>query len=914
MSEPHGHRFGLPCARFARRRSVSLAACAAIGMVGLTPGVAHAGDGTFPTQPVGSPFAVGNLPTSVAIGDLNSDGNEDLAVANLNSDNVTVRLGAGDGTFATQPAGSPFATGDEPRSVAVGDFDADGDEDLAVANEQSDNVTIRLGAGDGTFATQPAGSPFATGDEPRSVAVGDFDADGDEDLAVANVRSANVTILLNAGDGTFPTQPVGSPFAAGTGPISVAVGDFDADGNEDLAVANLSSNNVTIRLGAGDGTFATQPTGSPFAAGTGPISVAVGDFDADGNEDLAVANFGSDNVTIRLGAGDGTFATQAVGSPFAAGDGPVSVGIGDLNSDGDEDLAVANRNSSKVTILLDAGDGTFATEPVGSPFAAGFFPQSVALGDLDADGNEDLATANYGSDNITVRLGAGTPLLADNLLQNGGIEGSGAARKTDQSPALPGAWQRASGRFTFARYGIAKGPPRHVAAARWEGGLNAFWGGPVAADSAATQTVSVADQAEAIDGGLLDATLTADLGGRRTEGDRMRALATFLDGANAPLGTIVLGPLTAAQRTNRTVLLRRSDTVAVPAGTRKVEVRLEADHVVGPTNDAYADNVKLTLSEPACDIVGTPAKDVLVGTAAPETICGLAGNDRIEGVGGNDTLLGGSGSDNLIGGPDDDTLEGGPGGDILDGGLGADSLSGGEGSGDVASYRWRTVAIGASIGDGSNDGAIASDGTPEEFDDVLADVERLRGGSAADTLVGDADRNRLIGGGGPDHLLGGGSADLLVGEGGADTLEGQAGAGDLLNGGAGADLLSGGAGTEDMVTYESRESAVEASIGDGANDGAPGGEGDDVLGDVERLRGGAGNDTLIGDANRNRLIGGPGDDELVGGAGSDSLRGEAGADHLDALDGPPYRDVLICGPDVDTHAADPADNVGGDCE
>ncbi len=351
-------------------------------------------------QASGSPFTVGSGPTSVAVADFNGDGVADLAVANSGDNTVSVLLGNGSGGFTTASS-SPFAVGLGPTSVAVADFNGDGVADLAVANQNSNNVTVLLGNGSGG-STAASGSPFAVGTQPVSVAVADFNGDGIADLAVANWGSNNVTVLLGNGSGGFAAAS-GSPFAAGTLPPSVAVGDFNGDGIADLAVANSGDNTVSVLLGNGDGTF-TVASGSPFAVGSGPVSVAVADFSGDGIADLAVANHLGGTVTVLLGNGSGGF-TAASGSPFPAGGYPVSVAVGDFNGDGKTDLAVANAGSNNVTVLLGNVSGGF-TPASGSPIAVGSAPGSVAVADFNGDGKTDLAVANGGSNNVTVLLGA----------------------------------------------------------------------------------------------------------------------------------------------------------------------------------------------------------------------------------------------------------------------------------------------------------------------------------------------------------------------------------------------------------------------------------------------------------------------------------------------------------------------------
>jgi hypothetical protein len=368
--------------------------------------------GSF-TAASGSPLTVAGSATSVAVGDFNGDGIPDLATAS--GDSVTVMLGGGTGGFNPAP-GSPFAVGSDPNSVVVGDFNGDGIQDLAVANYFDNNVTVLLGNGSGGFTPAP-GSPFAVGTNPYCVVVGDFNGDGIQDLATANWAGSSLSVLLGNGSGGF-TAATGSPFAAGINPRFVVVGDFNRDGIEDLAAVNRNGNNLTVLLGNGSGGF-TAATGSPFAVGTSPTSLAVGDFNGDGNPDLAIGNEGSNNVTVFLGNGLGGF-TSPVGSPFAVGSAPYSVVAADVNGDGIQDLIVANANSSNVTVLLGNGSGGF-TPAAGSPYAAGTEPLSVAVGDFNGDGIEDLATANYAVNTVTVLLGvtAGSSTITGSVEWNG---------------------------------------------------------------------------------------------------------------------------------------------------------------------------------------------------------------------------------------------------------------------------------------------------------------------------------------------------------------------------------------------------------------------------------------------------------------------------------------------------------------
>src|SRR5437667_368437 len=263
--------------------------------------------GEFPAPNFTAPgtFDAGANCFSVAVGDFNGDGASDLAVADIDSDKVSVLLSRGDGTF--QPAAN-YAVGMAPVSVAVADFNGDGKLDLAVASYHVwDNsklgftngiVSVLLGKGDGSFR---AAVNYSAGMRPFSIAVSDFNGDGKPDLAVANFISGDVSVLLGKGDGTFQAAV---NYVAGVYRVAAVVSDFNSDGGPDMVVANEESDNVSVMLGKGDGTFQSAVN---YCAGAGPRSVAVGDFNKDGKTDLIVANWFSRHVSMLVGKGDGTF-------------------------------------------------------------------------------------------------------------------------------------------------------------------------------------------------------------------------------------------------------------------------------------------------------------------------------------------------------------------------------------------------------------------------------------------------------------------------------------------------------------------------------------------------------------------------------------------------------------------------------
>src|SRR5712664_1195216 len=382
-----------------------------------------------------SNYAVGTQPQTVAVGDFRGIGVQDLAVVNAGSNTVSVLLGNGDGTFQ---AARSYPVGLKPTAVAVSALRGTTVQDLFVANEASTTVSVLLGNGDGTF--QPA-RDFLVGNGPYFVAVGDFRGIGRNDLVTANFgrntpTDNTISVLLGNGDGTF--QPA-QTYVADRGPIALGVGNFRGIvGRQDLVVVNYGSTTVSVLLGNGDGTF--QPARNyPVGCSSGPCgsAVAVADFRSNGIQDLAVAIYGANGtattVSVLLGNGDGTFQGP---QSYGVGTGPTSIAVGDFRGIGRKDLVTANwqgNAGNTVSVLLGSGDGTFQTA---QNFPTGIGVAAVAVGTFTRSGRQDLATANYNAGTVSVLLNTTAPATSYTLTVNKAGTGSGTVTSSDTPPSI----------------------------------------------------------------------------------------------------------------------------------------------------------------------------------------------------------------------------------------------------------------------------------------------------------------------------------------------------------------------------------------------------------------------------------------------------------------------------------------------
>jgi len=472
-------------------------------------------------------FAVGNNPVALASSDFNNDNLPDLAVANQNDNTISVLLNQDNGNFVAA-TNSPFtlaSTETGPSAIATATFGnafttSSGvtslAPDLVIANSTSNNVTILLGNGDGTFQ-EATGSPYAVGKNPSSVLVADFNGDGNPDFAVANKDDNTISIFKGDGQGGFTEFP-GSPFPltntsaiSEKGPIAMVTANFRGTTNKsnnspevDLAVVNQSTNNVSILLGFVDSNSNisfTEAPNSPITVGSSPVAIATGDLNSDTVPDLAVVNQGDNTVSVLLGSNnlDGTFAA-ASGSPLPTATTPAGIVIANFTGGNFPSLAVTNKGQGTLGIYVGLGAGTFSNRiEIGTPAS----PSAIISAVLTSTALPDVALTALGA---TANQGVVT------VIQDSTAFATGTGTTQSPYPASE-----------YIDLGVkVKATPtlhsHHEVTLQLEFEIRALAGAnvngiPVISNRTLTQTIRVKDDETSIIGGLLDNEETRSLTG-----------------------------------------------------------------------------------------------------------------------------------------------------------------------------------------------------------------------------------------------------------------------------------------------------------------------------------------------------------------------------------------------------------------
>ncbi len=327
-------------------------------------------------------------PGALALFDLNGDGKLDLVCGGAG---VDILLGDGRGGLA-RVEGSPFAGPKVAEDFAFGDFDGDSRTDVLVAEHDQPRFFLFRGTAAGSF--EPAAdSPFIVDAKPHlhTIAACDFDGDGHLDVITDSWPESRLVLVAGRGDGTFATP--GRKIEVPRVPIhNLRVADMNGDGIADIVTPAHDTEAVSVRLGDGKGTFRSAP-GSPYASFGGFSRVALGDLDRDGDIDVAEVHrsdlsteYKEDGLSILSNDGTGRLA-HAAGSPFRKlPEGSGIVAIGDVDGDGWPDVVTLSDRSRTVAIFHGGRDGFV---PAGTSVVGGR-PAGLAVGDLDGDGRAEV--------------------------------------------------------------------------------------------------------------------------------------------------------------------------------------------------------------------------------------------------------------------------------------------------------------------------------------------------------------------------------------------------------------------------------------------------------------------------------------------------------------------------------------------
>ncbi|MGA2229987.1 MAG: FG-GAP-like repeat-containing protein [Tepidisphaeraceae bacterium] len=505
-------------------------------------------------------FPAGNSPAQIVTADINSDGFPDLIVADESDNRVGVLYGLGNGTFTTP---FEYQAGKSPDAVAVADVNGDSHPDLIAASATKGLVNVMISNGDGTFAPPVK---YAVGATPDALATGVLNSSysaANVDIVSANAGSDNVSVLMGNGDGTFYSAV---NYSVGSDPVAVILPILQTNSSAidpDIVTVNQGSNTISVLLNNQNGTFKSAVS---YAVGNDPTSVVAADLTGDGDMDLIVTNKADNTVSVLLGNGDGTFQPQKV---YPAGKGPVAVAAADLTGSHTPALIVADQTSGMISVLLGNGNGTFQSRV---PFSVASAPVGIVAADFNLDGGIDVATLSQSGDDVSVLL------------------------NTADVPT-----------FSFANgIFLGTGTP----------GSDTILAHTNAADTSVILKINSVKKSEPIS---------------------QVSLVSLSGGAG-------------------------NDSINVKPG-----VPLAIVNGNGGNDTINASN---------------SAQDFLLGGAGNDLIEGVGGGVSANGGGGNDTILAGAGNGaTLNGGAGDDSVAGGPGSDLLIGGAGVNTLVGGTGLG-----------------------------------------------------------------------------------------------------------------------------------------------------------------------------------------------------------------------------------------
>jgi hypothetical protein len=341
--------------------------------------------GRFALAPAAIPGTI-NLPKAVALGDVDGDGDLDLVFGNGDyfsfpgGERNRLYLNTGSGSFIDATVQLP-AIADATSSLALGDVDGDGDLDLLIGNSGEDNTSeqneLWLNSGAGIFSDATWRLPVLS-DATWDVALADVDGDGDLDALIANLYPGN-RLLFNDGSGSFTEAVFGVPLSGLDQTHALALGDVDGDGDLDVVLGTLGQDRLYLNDGSG---FFSDASGQLPMDVEEAQAIALRDMDADGDLDILVGNYSQDRLYLNNGAG---VFSDATASQLPARGGTVALAMGDCDLDGDLDVVFGSQLNGGTYLALNDGNGSLSDIPSQLPVSATGVCYALAIGDVNGD-------------------------------------------------------------------------------------------------------------------------------------------------------------------------------------------------------------------------------------------------------------------------------------------------------------------------------------------------------------------------------------------------------------------------------------------------------------------------------------------------------------------------------------------------
>lgn len=366
-------------------------------------------------------------PRWVAVGDIDGDGKTDVVVAYQASNTISVFRNTSTVNTISFAAGVDFATGASPAFVAVGDINGDGKLDIAVANTNDASVSLLRNTSTNGNINFAAKVDVAVGTAPRFIAYGDIDNDGKIDLAVANSSSSSVSILRNTSSTNTISLATKVDFTTPSFPVSVSIGDLDNDGKIDMVTANQFGENISVFKNTSTSGAISFNTNIDYSSSTGPIGVIIADLNGDNKNDIAVAVLNSNRVSVFRNTSTSNTISFATRVNFTTGTSTASISIADFDGDGKPDIVTGNSGSTanSASVLRNTSTTSTINFTTKVDFAVGTSPTAIAAADINGDSRQDFITANGSTSSRTFSVFRNVFIPSNNANLNNFVISSG---------------------------------------------------------------------------------------------------------------------------------------------------------------------------------------------------------------------------------------------------------------------------------------------------------------------------------------------------------------------------------------------------------------------------------------------------------------------------------------------------------